>query len=425
MNPRGDILHGDVLIEGNRIAKVGGVFTEADEVIDASGLTLLPGLVQSHVHLCQTLFRNVADDLELLDWLRQRIWPLEAAHDEESLRWSARLGLAELIQGGTTCILDMATVRHTHIVFEEAARAGIRATIGKAMMDASPDSAPRALREETRASLDESVALCRTWHRAEEERLRYAFSPRFVLSCTEELLKEVARLASEHDTLIHSHASENRREVELVRQKTGQGNVQYLHRLGLTGSRVCLAHCIWLDDAEMNLLKDTDTKVLHCPSANLKLGSGIARVPEMLERGIGVSIGADGAPCNNNLDIFLEMRLASLIQKPRRGPTAMPAEVVLRMATVEGARALGLADQIGSIEPGKKADLILLDLHRLHNSPGNSIYSQIVYSAKATDVQTVVIDGRVVMRDRALQTLDEEEITAKCAETQRRLLNSV
>lgn len=411
MDAENRIFTGDVLVEDDRIAAFNST-ANADEVIDATGRVLLPGFVQTHVHLCQTLFRGAADDLALIDWLKQRIWPMEAAHTPESLRLSAQLGIAELMRGGTTCALTMETVNHTDEVFRVVEESGFRATVGKCLMDAG-DDVPSALHEETEAALAEAVALIERWHGKANGRIRACLAPRFAVSCTRELLERVAQLSRERAVLVHTHASENREEIALVEKATGRRNIAYLHAVGLTAPHVVLAHCIWLDEMEMNLLQQTQTKVAHCPSSNLKLGSGIARVTEMLERGIAVSLGADGAPCNNRLDMFTEMRTAALLQKVQHGPQAMPALTALRMATMEGAKALGLDNEIGSIEIGKKADLVLLNLQQLPCSPQPDPVSTIVYSAQASNVETLLIDGRIVLRDGALVTLAEADIIAQ------------
>jgi 5-methylthioadenosine/S-adenosylhomocysteine deaminase len=411
MDQHGSVVRGDLLIQDGRIAGIGNVDgASADIEIDAQGCAVLPGFVQTHIHLCQTLFRGAADDLSLIDWLKKRIWPMEAAHTPESIRASAQLGIAELIKGGTTCALTMETVRHTEVVCRVVEETGFRATIGKCMMDKGDDVAPE-LHEETRESIRQSVALVEQWHGKADGRVRCCFAPRFAISCTRELLAEVGKLAHEHGVLVHTHASENKTECAMVQRETGQRNVTYLDSVGISGPHVVLAHCIHLDDAEINTLARTKTNVAHCPSSNLKLGSGIARVVEMLDRGIPVSIGADGAPCNNRLDMFTEMRTAALLQKAMHGSEALPAAQVLRMATMDGARALGLDDEIGSLEVGKKADVVIVDLDNLHSSPHrDDTVSTLVYSAQASDVRTSIIDGRVVMRDRELLTLNESAL---------------
>ena len=412
MDAAGRVLDGDVLVRGQRIGAVGGDLSDfkADLVIDARGCAVLPGFVQTHVHLCQTLFRGVADDLPLIDWLKKRIWPMEAAHTPKSVRASARLAIAEMIKGGTTSALTMETVNHTVEALRAVEGAGFRATIGKCMMDKG-DDVPRELHEETSASIRESLALIEEWHGRADGRIRCCFAPRFAVSCTRELLLEVARLARERGLIVHTHASENVDEIKMVERETGMRNCLYLESLGLTGAHVALAHCVHLDDAEIETLRRTGTHVLHCPSSNLKLGSGIARVSEMLEQGVSVSLGADGAPCNNRLDMLTEMRTAALLQKVSRGADALPASRALRMATIDGARALGLDQEIGSLETGKRADISIINLSDTHMTPcASDPVSTVVYAALASDVRTVIIDGQLVMRDRQLLTINEREV---------------
>ena len=421
LDSKNHVFQGDVLIDRERIAALGpSLAAKGAEVIDAHGQVLLPGFVQTHVHLCQTLFRGAADDLALIDWLKKRIWPMEAAHTPESIYASARLGIAELIRGGTTCALTMETVNHTEQVFRAVEESGFRATVGKCMMDRG-DQVPEGLREQTETSLAESLELLERWHGAADGRIRYCFAPRFALSCSRELLERVARLARERGVLVHTHASENKDEIEIVERETGRRNIEYLDEVGLAASHVVLAHCVHLNNSEMEVLSRTGTHVVHCPSSNLKLGSGFAPIVALLDRGISVSLGADGAPCNNRLDMFTEVRTATLIQKALHGAETLPALTMLRMATIDGARALGLDKEIGSIEVGKRADLTLLNLGALHTTPHPDTVSTIVYAAEASDVDTVIIDGRVVMRTRELMTLDEQAVIREAKEQSERL----
>src|SRR5712691_10922565 len=413
MDEGGSIVRGDLLIREGRIA---GIAQEIDdtvnEVIEAGGCAVLPGFVQTHLHLCQTLFRGASDDLSLIDWLKKRVWPMEAAHTAESIRASAQLSIVELIKSGTTCALTMETVWHTEEVLRVVEESGFRATIGKCMMDRG-DDVPRELYEETHESIQESLRLIDKWHGRGDGRIRCCFAPRFAISCTRELLSEVARLARERSVMIHTHAAENKNECEMVERETDRRNVAYLDSLGISGAHVMLAHCVHLDDEEMATLARTKTNVAHCPSSNLKLGSGIARVTEMLERGVSVSLGADGGACNNRLDMFTEMRTAALLQKVIHGPEVLPATRALRLATIDGARALGLDKEIGSLELGKHADVIVVDLAQPHSSPQrDDVVSTLVYSAQPSDVRTTIIDGRVVMRDGELLTLNEADVIA-------------
>lgn len=426
MNKKEEIIKGDLLIHDDRIVSVGPSLNEAlaDRVIDATGKTIIPGFVQTHIHLCQTLFRGKGDDLELMDWLKKRIWPLEASHDEESIYYSALLGIGELLQSGTTTIVDMETVSHTDFAFRAIAESGIRALSGKVMMDKG-NEVPVGLQEKTAQSIQESVDLLEKWHMYDSGRIQYAFSPRFVVSCTEELLREVQKLSTHYNVMVHTHASENLGEIAIVEKETGMRNVVYLDHLGLANERLILAHCIWLDEQEKQIIKERGVHVSHCPGSNLKLASGIADIPDLLENGSSVSLGADGAPCNNNLDMFNEMRLAALIQKPLHGPTSMNARTVFKMATIGGARAVGMDQEIGSIEAGKKADIAILNLNHFHTFPSYDVdpISRIVYSATRADVETTIVNGKVVMENGLMKTVHKEHVLKEADASIKRLLS--
>lgn len=398
MNDAFEVIEGDVLVRDGRIVAIGAVSPSerVDRVIDAHGAFLLPGLIQTHIHLCQTLFRGYADDLALLDWLKKRVWPMEAAHTAVSLAAAARQAASELLLSGTTTVLTMETVHDTDAVFEALEPMGLRAVVGKCMMDAD-DAVPARLLEKTAHSLDESVAIAKRWHGRANGRLRAAFAPRFAVSCSQELLEAVAALSQEHGLVVHTHASENRDEIALIRDRTGRSNIDYLAHTGLTSPRLCLAHCVWVDDREQSVMAEHDVKVLHCPGSNLKLGSGLAPIVEMRAKGLSVSLGADGAACNNHLDMFEEMRLAAVLQSVRKGPGSLTARDALWMATREGARALGLEHELGSIEAGKRADFILVDRDRPQFMATHDPYSTLVYSCRGTDVRTTVVDGEVLV----------------------------
>lgn len=409
-DPHHSLVRGDLLVRDGRIVALGPTLEAAHaDVVHLAGAWVLPGFVQTHIHLCQTLFRGRADDLALLDWLRTRIWPLEAAHDEASTYASARLGASELLAGGTTTILDMGTVRHTDATFTACAEVGLRAFVGRALMDVPNEAGlSQPMEEGLRGACDEADR----WHG--RGRLRYAFAPRFVPSCSEGLLREVMAEARRRGCLVHSHASENLDEVALVRQLTGRDNVVYLHDLGMAGPDVLLAHCIHLADHEVALLAASGTRVLHCPSSNLKLASGVARVPELLAAGVHVSLGADGAPCNNRLDAFLELRLAALLPKPRLGPTAMPAATALHLATLRGAEALGLGQDLGSLEPGKLADLVVLDPDDLGALADPDPVSAVVYGLGRDAVRSVWIEGEQVFAGGEVRGWPRHETARLC-----------
>ena len=413
LNDRFDVVDGDVSIRDGRIAAIGSNLPDPHEtVIDARGGYVLPGLIQTHIHLCQTLFRGFADDLPLMDWLRRRVWPMEAAHTPATLRAATRLATTELLASGTTAVLTMETVHDTGVVFETVAESGLRATIGKCMMDVADSEAPRRLREETRNSIDESIAIRKQWHGAEDGRLHAAFAPRFAVSCSRDLLEAVASLSEQHHALVHTHASESRDEIAIVKAMSGGlSNLEYFARLHLASPHLCAAHCVWVDETEQRLMAEHDVKVLHCPGSNLKLGSGIAPVAEMRAHGITVSLGADGAACNNRLDMFEEMRLAAVLQAMRKQPGVLSARDVLSMATRAGARTLGLDHEIGSIEVGKKADLIIVERDRPHLAPGPDPYSTLVYAARGSDVRTTIVDGQILVNDFAPVRVDRAEVT--------------
>lgn len=414
------VFSGDLLVSGERIRALGpdALDTAARpvRVLDARGCAVMPGLVQTHVHLCQVLFRGMADDLPLLAWLRERIWPLEAAHDPASLRASADLGLAELLLGGTTTVLDMGTVHHHDVVFEALREAGVRALSGKAMMDAG-EGVPAGLREETKDSLAASERLCARWHGAEGGRLQYAYAPRFILSCTEALFRGVVAQARSRGARLHSHAAEHPGERAAVRAAHGMDDVDALASWGFAGPDVVLAHGVQLTAEQRARVAAAGTRIAHCPSANLKLGSGVAEVVALQQAGVVVGLGADGAPCNNNLDAWVEMRHAGLLAKRRDATTALPARDVVRMATIDGARALGLDAEVGSLEVGKRADITVVSLEGAHAEPGGGPLSRLAYAVQSRDVKHVLVDGRVLVRDGELTTLDRHRVLA-CARSE-------
>ena len=382
------------------------------KIYDYTDLTLIPGFIQTHVHLCQTLFRGLADDLQLLDWLQKKIFPFENAHNKNSLRISTKLGINELLLGGTTTLLDMGTLRHQEVVFEEMISSGIRGFSGKCLIDEN-DLYP-SFKSSTGNEIKYMSELANEFHNIEEGRIRYGFAPRFVLSCSEELLKETKSIMTDFPgSVYHSHSSENKNEIAEVRKKYNKENIEYFDSINVLDDNTVLAHCIHLNENEKQILKKKNVKVAHCPSANLKLGSGIANIPDYIKRGISVSIGADGPPCNNNLSVFTEMRLAALIQKPVHGPEVMDAKTVFKLANIEGAKALHLENEIGSIEIGKKADLVLVDLNTHSHSVldnDEQVYSNLVYSSGTNNVHSVMIDGNWVTMNGESLIYDQDKL---------------
>ncbi|KAF0152780.1 MAG: Cytosine deaminase-like protein [Ignavibacteria bacterium] len=384
------------------------------EVLNYQNYVLIPGFVQTHIHLCQTLFRGFADDLELLDWLQKRIFPFENSHNKNSLRISVQLGINDLLAGGTTTLLDMGTLRHQEVIFEELIYSGMRAFAGNCMID--QNNLFSTFSETTDWNLKASYDWAKSFHNLCSGKIKYGFAPRFVLSCSEKLLKETKEMMKDFPgSVLHTHSSENKNEVETVRDLTGKENVEYFDSIGLLDDHTVLAHCIHLNENEIKSLKNNKVKISHCPSSNLKLGSGVANVPRFIKEGISVSLGADGAPCNNSLSAFTEMRHAGLIQKPIYGPTAMDALTVFRLATMEGAKALHLEKEVGSIEVGKKADFVLLDLDKADQPiqmNEQSIYSSIVYSATKENVKAVFVDGELKVESGKSVIYDEQKLTA-------------
>jgi len=403
----GDVRPGDLYAEGGTIRAVGeearrlaAVAGEPVEKLDAGGKWVLPGFVQAHLHLCQTLLRNGPEELELLPWLERHVWPGEAAHDVETMGISARLGLAECLASGVTAVLDMGSVRHADALFRAAGRAGIRYTGGNVLMD-DPETTPVNLRARAADGLAETERLRSYWQGRDRGRLRIAVQPRFVVTCTERLLRSAAEYAEEKTLLVHTHASENRSEIELVRARTGSGNIAYLERMGLLTSRTCLAHAVHLEDGDFKRLADRGTSVAHCPSSNLKLSSGVCPVTDLRAAGVRVALGSDGAACNDRLDPFREMRLAAFLPRSANPPRALSSFDVLRMATWEGADALALPGEQGLV-PGGRADLVLLDPEAGWSMPHDwspEPYGAIVYSMGRENVFATVVDG--VVRYRA------------------------
>lgn len=405
---------GALAIAGGRIAAVGSkeeveAFYHAPQIMNAHGGLIMPGLVNGHTHLPMSFFRGLADDLSLDVWLKEYIFPAEKKWVNEGfVYWGTLLSLAELIRSGTT------TVGDGYFFEEEVARAvekaGLRALLGQGILDfPSPDSpSPEEALKKIQAFIQQYQ---------HSPLIHPVLFPHTVYTCSPSLLLRCSELAGRYGVPMVIHLAETRSEVEEVGRRYGKSPVLHLEGLGLLSSSLIACHCVWLGEEEMDLLALRGVRVVHNPESNMKLASGVAPVPELLARGVRVGLGTDGSCSNNNLDLFQEMDVAAKLHKVHRlDPTVMPSSVVLEMATLGGARVLGLEKEVGSLEVGKKADVIVVELSRPHLQPVYNVVSHLVYSATGADVRDVVIDGKLVMENRKLLTLDEEEILAKAKE---------
>jgi 5-methylthioadenosine/S-adenosylhomocysteine deaminase len=393
---------GDLAIAGEQIVGVGSAPAGfvPDRVMDGRNRIVLPGLVNTHTHLSMTLMRNYADDLAFWPWLLERVKPLEDHLVPEDVRIGARLGIAEMIRGGTTCFHDM--YFHLDEVADEVAKAGLRGRLCGALFDNSGQG---------EALLEAAVGLHERWHGKAEGRVTVGLGPHSPYLCSPGYLREIVREAERLKCGLHVHVSETDREVAESREKHDMTPVQLLADLGCFRVPTVAAHGIYVDAADRRLLRDGGVTVAHNPGSNLKLANGIAPVQELLDDGVNVSLGTDGAASNNNLNLFEEMHLAALLQKwLRRDAEALPARRVLRMATINGARALGLDDEIGSLEVGKQADVVVIDAAQPHLAPRHDPIALLVYSAQAADVATVLVAGRILLEERRLTTLDGESL---------------
>ncbi len=415
----------EVLIQHGRIAAVGRAITAAPgtQLVDLRGHLLLPGLVQGHVHLGQTFFRGLAENRQLLAWLRERIWPLEAAHDDESAYWCTLLGAAECLLSGTTTIQDIGLGRGARGYLKAIRDSRLRAIAGKCLMDAG-EGLPPALAEDTDEALASTEALGDEFDGA-GGRLRYAINPRFILTCSDELWRGARNLAEKRSWPVHTHALEQREETELVRSlKAGRDEIEYFDEEGILAADLRIAHGVCLEADHYPRLAKERFAVVHCPSSNLKLGSGIADIVGMRRAGIPVGVGCDGPPCNNGFDAFEELRLAALLQKLKSGPHRFSGLDALRLATSEGARALGLEAETGSIEAGKRADLVALatDRPELWSAAPTDPHDLIAFSAGAANVRHVFVDGERLVADGQLVHLDLEEIVRESDQACRALI---
>jgi len=382
-----------------------------NQVIEGKNKILLPGIINTHSHSVQTFLRGKADDHALLDWLRKVVLPGEANYTSEEVYFSSLLGFAEMIRTGTTTTNDMLTTHNSELSIKAAIESGIRTRIGKMLMDVE-DFVPAIIKEETETVMETTRKQIEKYHQTQNGRIKYSLNARFLLSCSPKLMGLIVETQQEYDDLmLHTHASENRTECVEVEKMYGESYIRALNNMGALGPETILAHGIWLDDTEYSLIQQSNTRITHNPSSNCKLASGICDVLKYHELGVLVGIGTDGPPCNNNFDMFRDMRLATFLQKVKHlNEQALPASRVFQMVTIDGARALNWDNEIGSIEKGKKADLVLLDTNQVNALPLFDPLSHLVYAASGKDVCMTMIDGKIVYQDGKFLTLDYERV---------------
>jgi 5-methylthioadenosine/S-adenosylhomocysteine deaminase len=417
------IENGGVAIKGGRIVAVDNTAAidrqfAAREIIDAAGKVVIPGLINGHTHVPMVLFRGLADDLDLQEWLTKYIFPAEAKNvNEEFVRVGTRLGLAEMIRSGTTTYCDM--YYFEDVIADETFKAGMRGVLGETVIDFPV--ADNKTNEQAMAYVEKFVS-----HWKGNALIIPAIAPHAPYTVSEDHLKAVRAFSDRTGAPIVTHISETRREVDDSIKAKGASPVEYLNRIGFLNNRVIAAHMVWPTAEELSLLKKLGVGIVHNPQSNMKLASGVAPVPEMLKENLPVGLGTDGAASNNDLNLWEEMDTAAKLHKViSKDPKVVTAEEAFEMATLRGARALHLEKEIGSIEKGKRADLAIVDLDDLNQTPSYNIYSDLVYATKASEVRTVIVEGRVIMRDRRLLTLNEETIKADARRFRQRIIESL
>jgi len=406
-DPRDRIIrNGAVAIQGSRIVAIGTVeelekVWKADREIDAKGMVVTPGLVNSHTHLSMTLFRGVADDIPAIEWL-PRIWSIEKNMSEQACHAGALLGCLEMIKSGTTCFADQ--YFHMNQVAGAVERSGMRAVLAQGVLELG-DS------EKGREQLKEAADFAKEWNGKVEGRIRCKIGPHAIYSCSTRLLKEARQIANEIGVGLHIHLAEAPNEIKMVKEKCGRTPTEHLANIDFLSSDVLAAHCTFVENSDIEILRKTGTGVSHCPSTAMKCGGGISPVPDLVREGVSVGIGTDGCGSNNNLDMIEEMRTAAFLHKlNRKDATVLPARTMLRLATIGSATAVGLQSEVGSLEVGKKADMILVDFGKPHLTPFHNVTGHLVYSSFGSDVHTTIIDGEIIMENRQVRTLDEEEV---------------
>jgi 5-methylthioadenosine/S-adenosylhomocysteine deaminase len=393
------IKNGEIVFIGKRESAVG---ISAEERINAKGKVALPGLINCHTHVAMTLFRGLAEDKPLDVWLRETIWPLEAKLTRDDVYVGALLGCLEMLKSGTTCFADM--YFYEDMVARAVSESGLRAVLAEGIIEAGNKAQGEKM-------LHASVGFAKSFDGYADGRVKTMLGPHAAYSCSPELLVKVRDKAKELDVGVHIHLAESAELFKKFKGKYGRSEVEFLDRLGFFRGHVLAAHCINLSKSDMHILAKRGVNAVYVPVANMKLGLGAAKVKELADLGVNTALGTDGPASNNTLDMFETMKFGALLQKfVYRKPEVLSAYEVLKMATINGAKALGLEKTIGSIEVGKRADIILIDLAKPHLKPLHNVYAAIVYSAKGSDVDTVIVDGKILMENRVVKILDESAV---------------
>ncbi len=430
MNKRREILRdGAVAIEGNKIVDVGKTSEikkrhKIDVEIKCENKLVLPGFVDCHVHLAQALIRGCADDLSLVSWLKERVHPLQGSYTPKEGELSAKLCCIEMIKSGTTCFVESGM--HWRYGFDEIAKVvesiGIRAALTKKLMNLRgyadfPDAIVESMVEDGEAAMRQNIEMLKKWHGKANNRIHIWFGPRTPGGATVEYYREIAENARKYNTGITIHLAEVKDDIRYMRDEFNMTPMQFMQHCGLVGEHVIYAHGVWMVEKDFKILRDTKGTVCHCPASNLKLASGFAPIPEMLKAGVNIALGCDGGPSDDCYDMIREMKLAALIHKGRLlDPLVLPAEKVLEMATINGARATLWGRELGSLEADKLADIVVIDQRKPHLVPVRNPISNLVYAANGGDVDTVIIDGKIVMQNREVKTIDEQEILERVQE---------
>lgn len=408
-----DVVKTDLLIEDGKIAFIGNADVEADKVIDATDKIVMPGLINAHTHVPMSIFRGYSDELTLNDWLRKKMWPIEDKMTADDAYWASMLSGIEMIKSGTTTFNDMYFFEDE--IAKMAEQLGMRAILSRCIIGEGEDMIKKA---------EEAETLYNNYHNKCEGRIKVCVGLHAPNTCPPETIRKGIELADKLGTPIHIHYLETKDEINYINNTYLSSVTEYLKKLGLFNYHVMLAHGVHISDADIDVLKEISGGVVHNPVSNMKLGSGFANTAKLLKNEINVALGTDGQGSTNTLDMFLEIKLAAYMQKGMyNSATAITAEDVLKMATIKGAEVLGIDSEVGSLEVGKRADIIIINTNKPHLCPIHNIYSTLAYSVSGDDVETSIIDGNIVMENRVIQNVDEAEILTECNRVTRRLFN--